>query len=797
MTSKVTFVRSRLLNQSVLSAFALAATGLTSVPAFAQNAAPEGTLEEVLVTVSRVAESIQDVPVAVNVMSGETLRDLRVKDIGDVLAYTPSADFDAGSPDQSGISIRGISSDIYGASGDAAVVAMVDNAVISRSWMRTGAFFDISRVEVARGPQGTTFGRNATGGVVHFLTNRPTDDQEISVGAEFGNYSLIEGTGVWNQPFSDTVSTRLSAYYRERDGYFEQEANGDSLDNQDVKAVRAQVLMSPSDSVDILLRGNYAEDHQDVSSPAEIRFTDIPVIYLSPALISYSALDTDPRRVGATPGQFFDRKLWDVGAELTFNMGDLTLNSLTNFRHGRVDTARDLWGTTTTVVRQESFEDADIIQQELRLDNSAANSRITWVTGLYYLHEDTVRWEQKDIMVGFPVQTYQSFRQENKTDSYGIFANAQFEVTSSTTLSAGARYSYDKKDYTVPFHVCGAQSNRQGDPALGGPSGGRPGSLCSAFMQGYFVPNTIPPNSVYSGLSFVSGGNEASWDDVSYRVSVSQKLGDAWNLYASYATGYKGGGFGNEPNNSLPDSFQPYDPETVATIEVGAKAKLFDNSLRLDVAIFDSDYEDIQAETIAPGTGSAITFNAEGGATIRGAEAQIEWQIGERVTLMSTGSYTDAYYNPPGLIDPTGVVLTAGRFNDLPFWSAFVGGSYLQPLPGGSSLRFYADVRFGGDVQSTLVIPRRNNPQQAALDGSSDNYPQDEVVGANITWTNANGNMSVQLWGRNLTDEDDITTLSSPTALDRTDQFIPGRFQGLLRVGPPLTYGISLNYSWQ
>jgi iron complex outermembrane recepter protein len=775
---------------AIRRALALALLTSGTIPGFAAQAqgqagpaTPAREIEEVVVSVTRLVENIQEVPVAVNVFSEEAITNLRIETIEDVLRYTPGAEFGGGSPDQTTIGIRGISSDLYGASQDASVVTMVDNTVLSRSWMRTGQMFDIERVEVARGPQGTSFGRNATGGVVHFVTRRPQFAQEHSVGIDYGSYDYTKITAIFNPELSDTTALRLGAYYQARDGYYEDQITGESIDNTDTVALRAQLLMQPSETLEILLRGNYAEDHWDNSNPSALRFSDLPVIYVAPnPPVGFTYQDTndgDVFTVGSNKDTYFDRTLWDMGVELAFEMGNLTLNSITNFRHGDVDTIRDPWGTNRLPFRQKSIEDADVFQQELRLDNSAAEARLTWLTGLYYLYEDTLRQEEKQIMVGAATQTYQQFQQLNTTNSFGIFGTVTFDLTPTTELSAGLRYSYDEKDYSVPFHSCGAVANFNSDPALVGPQQGLPGAICTAFIPTY---NSGP-------LRKFSGSNSEDWDDVSYRLAVRQSLfSEALNVYLSYATGYKSGGFSNEPASPDPINFEPFDPETVDTLELGAKF-YGPQGISLDIAAYDSTYDDIQVEVGDSQTGQRILFNGSG-AKIQGVEAQITWQVTDSFSMAANGNYIDARYDDPGLYTPAGDLITSGPFTGIPSWTGFLAGNYTFGLPGGSSLTLHGDVRVQDEVPEYLSIA--GNP----LDDTYDPSPRDPVYGANIAWQSATGRLGLTVWGRNLSDELN-PNLGGPTVLDRTHRFYPGRFQGTQTAAAPLTYGVSFNYSFQ
>ena len=733
-----------------LASLIVAFVGANAVDANAQSDVSEdeaaGTFDEIIVTSRRREESIRDVPVAVNVFTEQLVRDMRIREIGDVLNYSPGTQFIGHSPDQQDIIIRGVGADIYGASAEASVVTVIDDAIVSRSWMRNGLIFDVNRVEVLRGPQGTTFGRNATAGVVHIVNNAPEFEQSSSVALDVGNYGLIEARGHFNAAISDNTALRLSAFYMERDGYSSHEVTNDPLDNKDILAVRAQLKSQISDQLDVLVRVNYSEDHMDVANPMEVFDPTMPVNFLGQ--LTYQALDTDIRSVQEYDweNEYFDRDMWDVGLDIGYDFGDVGLTFMSNYRHGRIDTLRGLWGTNVPALRQDSFEDADVFQTEVRLDNSASDSNVQWQAGVFYLTEDVMRREEKLIMLTTPFVAYQDFLQLNETDSFGVFGTVEYELASQTRISAGMRYSKDEKTYEVPFMSCGDTPNITGlNPIPGGTA-----PICG--IAGLILD--------YPNDAFISGSNKEDWNDTNYRLTINHPFSESLNVYASYATGYKSGGFPNEPNAPAPEGFQPYNPETVDTFEIGAKGAFLDGALRFDVAIFDSSYDDRQAEAITPG-GQNIVFNTAS-ASIKGVEAVLNWSITERFSVLANISNLNHEDDETG--EPLG---------DIRDWQAVTAFTYETPLNNGSILRFYFDARMRDDFLT-------NSDPQVVV-------PGDTVLGANVIWLSADDRMTIGIWGRNLTNEDDLHMRQAESALGD---------QGTQRAGAPRTYGVTFSYNW-
>jgi iron complex outermembrane recepter protein len=729
----------------------VSALGLTvSTSASAQDSADENAESdngEIIVTATRVGESIQKVPVAVNVVGAEQLDELRVQSVGDVLAFTPGAQSFGSDPAAQAVYIRGVGSDIFGASADAAVVTIVDSAVLSRTWMRPGAVFDLNRVEVARGPQGTTFGRNATAGVIQFISNRPVFEDSGDLSFDVGNYNAFEVSGAFNKKLSENVALRLAGFARTQDGYFSDERNPDkTYGDRSTIALRGQLLFKAGENLDILLRGAYSDEHIDEATLGEITDPTRPVSYPPfPGFGNFQPLDLDPRTVQTSDGQYWDRELWNIGHETVLRVNDLTFTWTADFAKGKLPSYIHPWGVPFLAFKQVSDERAEVFQTEFRVDNSASDSPIQAVAGLFYLTEDVFRQEEKQIMVGSPLQTYHDFRQLNKTKSFGAFLNAQYELATGTTIAAGVRYSYDKKDYEVPFSTCSKLPNPLG---LNPVPGGRGSAICRAFIRAA---------DWNTGTDFVSGAREQSWDNISFRVSVNQEIGSNVNLYASYATAYKGGGFPNEPESSSPDAFTPYDPEKVKTIEVGVKGALFDRAVRFEIAAFDSKYDDRQAEQILLPLGVNVVANIAS-ASIKGIEGQLSWNVTDRFTISGNASILDHKD------DTTGAKLAA-----IMDWTAFLSASYTMPLADGSKIRLYGDVR---DRSSRLTA---DTPPLV--------IPGETLFGGSISWTSADEDLSVTIWGRNLTNELDIQQLSARTVLGN---------QGTRTAGAPRTFGATL-----
>ena len=736
-TKRATFIKT-------LLAAAIASTGSPIVQA---------QLEEIIVVARKTEESLQSVPISVTAIGGQDITELNIRSANEVLDFVPGATYLTSNPGEQVFSIRGISSGSEGASTDSGVLVMVDNEVISRDFMRSAAMFDVQRVEVLRGPQGTTYGRNASGGVMHILNNTPSEENEGSIMATYGNYDTVGLEGFVNGKLGDTTSGRLSLQYTDRDGYTEETTTGDDIDSWTSTALRGQLLFQPSDDLSILLRGHYLEDESggnpapkkcfDPALPCDFRFDS--------AAFSYMESSSDSWKVeNSTSDLGYEREIYGASAEIVWNLDALNVTSITTYRDGNDDADVDLFGTPGDLVMQRSENDATTWSQELRIDNFGSETNINWLAGVFYLNEDHERHEIKNILVDIiavdPVfgpepgeswETTQDFDQTNETDSYGIFGEMNFTLGENTDLAVGARYSYDEKSYSA-YH------------AAEGPLAG------AVFLD--------DPSQA------VVGDVEEDWDALTGRLSLTHSFSDTGMVFASVSSGYKSGGFNPEPAN-LEALETPFDEETVIAYEIGTKTQFLDDRLRLNASIFYSDYDDIQTEDHTP-TGTTIIANAAS-ATIAGVEFETVWLVTDHLTLQASYANYDHEYGD--YFDEDGKNLKGNDIQNVPDWTANVSGAYNVPLSSGSAMGFRLDYRTRADV----------------FDDADPDYEQGiregkDMLGARASWFSANEQWEVAAWGKNLLDEDEVTNIGTKSIMS----------QRRVVYVPPRTYGLSVTYSW-
>jgi iron complex outermembrane receptor protein len=724
-------VKALLSRGQCCSLVAGSALALANVSVSAQESAG---LEEITVTARRVTENLQDVPAAISAMSGAFIDQQRIRDVAQVLELTPGATFTSLHKGQQDFSLRGISSQTVGAAGDSAVATYVDNIVIGKDFAKSVEFFDVDRVEILRGPQGTTFGRNASAGLVHIFNKRPSRDFSAYVEGTVGDYNLYEINSVVNGAISDTVSGRLGVHYDDRNGYTTDISDGRHLDGVQNTSVRGQLLVEPSDSVSVWLKAEWSKDDDD--SPIR-KGPDCTRPYLEPPFGNYTE-PCDPWKTDIASEKFtLKRDIVSTAAEVIWNVSSaLRLTSETGYINARMDRSQNLFGTPFDVLLQFSADDAWQFSQEFRLDNSAADAALDWLAGVYFYTDNHAKdGENREALtyLGPPFATRSTLRSNNKTTSYGVFGQVGYDLTDHWNATVSARYTFDKKNFRV-FHS--AQ-----------------GGLADVFVD----PAEDP----------VEASASADWNKVTGAASLSYAVSNSAKLYGLVSRGYKSGGFGGEPS-TLVAAVTPYNEETAMNYEIGAKTEWLDNRLRINTDVFYMDYADLQVDNFLP-SGAPFIQNA-GGTKVIGVELETAFAVNDYLTLMAGYARLDGKLKG----EVGGVSVEGNRPGNSPKWTASFAAQVDVPLPNGSSLGLRADYHGRSDVfdgpfqEAELIRPGVN------------------IVGARIEWASASKRWNAAVWGKNLTDEAEIIS-RGPIVLVS---------QSPTGYGAPRTYGLTIRRSF-
>jgi iron complex outermembrane receptor protein len=738
-----------------------AASTLNAGPATAQASAGLLVLEEVVVTAQKREQSLQDVGIAVTALSEELLRDVQVGNILDLQGRVPGLTLGQ-TFGFSQIMIRGVGTDNPFAGGDPSVALHVDGAVVGQSAAQLGTFFDLERVEVLRGPQGTLYGRNTTGGSVNLITAKPTGTLSGYGRFTAGSHELLQFEGAVSGPLMDQqLLGRIAVKVTERGGYGKNRFTGDDVDDASRQSVRAQLHWLPTDAVDILVSGEYHREDDNNYMP-KFRSPSYPDT-LDPRLMPQplgAPHAANPHDLLADSVIQNERDYWSVTGTMNWRLNDrFTLSSITNYQEFERVPQQDFDFTAATFYTQSEQYETWQVSEELRLHYEG--ERVNGLVGLYYyrdrIESDNRLWQNIPVppcgpvtndLLDYPIDDLCfHFRGHVNAEAWAAFWNFNFAFTDNVTINVGGRYSDEKRDgFTDRFQV---------------PGGPRP---------------PFP-------LTFADSG---SFSDFSPRVGVEWKAADNLLIYATYAEGFKSGILLSGQMNPI------VDPETVETYEVGFKSRLLDNRLQFNLSAFFYNYTDLQIGRSEPAgaTGFTLVYENAARAEVKGVEIEASWLATDQLRFEGSLTYLDATFEDFLSRDPFDVVLSLPAFGgppavpqqlagnrlvQAPEWTFTLRGEYSFAVPyGGWNGALAAEVMYKDEVFFTPF----NHPELG----------QDDVltVNANLRFTSPDERWYLNLWGRNLGDE----TVYVGTFI------INGSRSNAGALAPPRTFGATLGYNF-
>lgn len=730
------------------------------LPAFSQ-AATDQSSDVIIVTAQKRAQDIQEVPVAVTAIGGEALQSLGVTDVLDLNALAPSlqvkTDDNAANPK---IFIRGIGLNDFNPNTASAVAIYSDGVYIGSPLAQMGQFFDLERVEVLRGPQGTLYGRNTTGGAINLISRKPGKEFETNAYAEYGSFNSFTGeAGVGGPIGGDTLAYRLSGVYVTNDGYALNRLTGNRGNDADRGSVRAQLAWTPSATFDALFQLRYGRSnggsiwaYNRSLLPQTARATG-PDGFCAPGF--YTSGDcTDLAGYANTSANLYqgdyhlegkdEVETYGASATLTWDLGGMSLVSVTGYDHADRDDVEDTDAGPTDIITARYRAKQWAASQELRLQSNGDNT-LDWVAGIYLAHDDLDTNSFYDVfrvansgdpnvdapqgigVFGWP------FTQE--TDSYAIFGQADYEFTDRLTGTIGLRYSADDKS----FHYDSTYASDVGDPTF----------------------NLFPTID-----------DSRTFDSVSGRLGLQYKVSDNVNVYASYNRGYKSGGFfGGQTTD--PAAVAPYDDEIVNAYEAGLKSELFGELLTANVAAFFYDYEDLQVYTLVVDPNTNLTvqnFTNASNAEVSGLEVELASSPIDGLDLSLGASFLDASYAD---FNSAGDDYSGNTLPNAPEVSLNGTARYAWPLLGGDASA-QADVIY----RSKVYYDTRN--VERLSDGNR------TFVNLRLDWKPSSGQWAFGLFGRNVFDETNISDIIP----------IEGLGFDLFSMGPRPTYGVFLRYDY-
>lgn len=717
--------------------------GSANIPAITAAQTDDGPhIEDIVVTARKRAESLQNVPIAVTAFSGAALRDGQITDLSALAGRTPSFTFQAqGSLEQEAF-IRGVGTvRLTSASADPSIGLFINEVYIGRRGSATPPIFDVERVEVLRGPQGTIFGKNVVGGAVSIITATPKFDFGAGGYVSVGSHGTIQSEANVTGALSDSTAARISFQQNRHAGFSRNIVNGQELDNTDGYAGRASLLVNASDALTL----NFVADasHDDGGGQARHAVDDPTRPGIGP--ITAGQISKDPRVTETPYLQYNRRNTYGFTARADYDMGSAKLTYLAALRLGNSGQRFSQAGagappsfTDSVLTQSEKYSG---ITQELRLasDNT---SPLSWLVGLYYLREDTRRSSDntaRSALPGGPGGTRDSLDGENVfansgiTSNYAAFGEVEYELLPGLTASVGARYTIDSKQMNANARII---------------SFGLPGDILSP------APLKTPYNVDV----------KKTWKEATPRFALEWKATPSILLYASAAKGFKGGGWQAATPDAATAS-RPFNPETAWNYEIGFKSDLFDRRVRLNLAAFRLDFSNLQVEQLDDVLLTTVVTNAAS-AKIQGVEGELSIAVTDGLSISGSGSWLDAKYK--NYTDPNRNLNYSGhKLARTADYQYSIAADYKLPVGDRYVIKAHADYTY---QDKFFYGPENLNFE-----------PGYGLLDARIGFGRADDSWAVTLWAKNLTNK-----------LYRTS-VIPFLGDEASLYGAPSTYGVRLS----
>ncbi len=743
-------------------------------------------IETIVVTAERRAENVQEIPIAITAITGDSLDASGTTGFKELQNIVPSLRFGAGvTGGENVITMRGLGSQNTTPGGDSPVAYSVDGVYLQRTTAVDPEFYDVERIEVLRGPQGTLYGRNSVGGSVNVINNKPTDTWSGSVDGLIGDYSQHTLRGWVSGPLLDNgglqILSRLTGVFAEHDSYSNNRSTSpgstNDLNNQDFQSIRGQLLFNFNPDVSLLLTASVNQD-DSIASP-NTAWWEVPARFTGGA----NPIAPGSRCDFGTKGSYKERTFCHDAHEKASN--ELTLYSATlNWNLGWA-TATSVSGYSTNRVKQNSdgdgseqpmaYGDPWIMRQhqyseELRLASNDESQPLKWIAGMYYFWSDNFEnfgysdTGYNDVFAGpapgFPgaLDTFTFLSHGNtETESYAPFGQVDYDFAKTSvgiplTVTLGLRYSHDKKsgfnylDYQLPY-LCGGSC----------------------------------------GVS--AGSFSETWAETTGKFALSYQANDNLLLYASASRGYLAGG-------NIIGLATIYDPETMWSYEAGFKSNFWDNKAQLNVAAYHEEIKHLQV-FIQNGTLSGIN-NVNGITRVNGLETELTLAPVENLQFNATVTLTDAEYGkyvttdarfgapPPGCnLDAAGNPVVGGTLCN------FKGNNLSQtpPYTVNVGLQYTFHTAFG------TITPRVDSFYSGRVDFLPDNFQgQDSYTQTNIhlAWLSSNGAYKIEAFVNNLEDKDVISNDGLQSITLGQQMLEPDNFIYY----PPRIYGVRLAYNF-
>jgi iron complex outermembrane receptor protein len=740
--------------------------GAAMMMAAGQAAAQDATaLEEIVVTAQKRSENLQDVPVSVTAFTADQLKDQRVGDVLALSGLSPGlqikTDDNAANPR---IFIRGIGVNDFNPATASAIGVYVDGVYVASPLAQMAGFYDLQQVEVLRGPQGTLYGRNTTGGAINVTTKKPSDTPSADLAVDYGRFNALNVQGGFGGPIADTLSFRIAGLYDKSDGYTLNRLTGNKGNDADRKAIRGALRFKPDDKLTVDVSLNYSKssggsiltyNRSLIAQTPEAASTALPDqtygYYFCKPTYYTSGQCTNAAGYANTSSNKYEGdyrfegkdivKLFGATTSISYDFGGVTLYSVTGYQSAKRDDLEETDANPISIFGARYVAQQDTTSQEFRLQSNG-DTALRWVAGVYGARDildndshydvlDVLRDPTPENPTGMdPLGSVGVFGWplHQKTTSYAAFGQVDYDLTDRLTLTGGLRWSQDEKTF-------------------------------------HYVSDVD-----YGVLTLFTYDNSKIFSSISGRLGLRYKLTDDANVYATYNRGTKSGGFFSGQTTNQ-DDLGPYKDETVNAYEVGAKSEFLDHRLRINLSAFYYDYKDLQVYTVVQRDGLPVQlFTNASAARVYGGEAEIVARPMTGLSLTLGASLLSAEYKDfISFVNPgsPGEDYSGNTLPSAPKTSLNGTARYEHPLAGGDLIT-QLDFTYRGKVYyDTANTERLSDKARAYVNGQ-------------VGWAFDDGRYELGVWGKNLADTTNISDIT-PVAAFGFDVF---------SMGPPRTYGV-------
>jgi iron complex outermembrane recepter protein len=695
-------------------------------------------LEEIIVTAQKREQNLQDVPIAITAVTEDALLKASIEGTDELHLVTPglymSKQTTAFTP-----FLRGVGSPDGSVGTEPSVATYVDGVYMPLANNSVMNFNNVERVEVLKGPQGTLFGRNSTGGLVHVITKDPSAEPQLRVGIGYGNYETAEARLYGSAALTENVAANLSVYYKDQgEGFGTNPILGNDVMLEEDLSFHSKWLIDLGEKTQVRLSAYYTDTTTDFGNLRQSLPGTLSVNPTFTGGVPYTGdWYTIPSDIDFHPAK---SEFKGVISRVDHEFRAFDFVSITSYRDDSQAYAQDQDGNQFPVVIAPISIGQQTLTQEFQFVSNS-DGPYSWLLGLYY-YDTSASYEPLDIILGFgpPAPGLIRINSFQNVESTAIFFENRWDITATTGITAGLRWTRDE--------LQNGGNTRFAFPA-------------TAALAG-------PPGY----------NQEENFEEPTWRLSVDHRFSDSLMAYASYNRGYKMGHF--DLVSTTGAGKNALEPEILDAYEIGFKSDLIDSRLRLNGAAFYYDYQEIQLSQIV--VGGSTSLNAPS-AEIQGVELEAQLVINDNFDLrigvaVLDGEY-DIFPNGPAFVPnppivggnsavPGGKDLSGNTVIRAPEMTLNLGGTYQIPTDAGLfavSGNYYHNDGFYWDPENRIEEPAY------------------DILNMDISWTSLDEDYVVRLWGRNLIDEE-YSLFSSPSTIG--DSYTPA---------PPRTFGVSLEYS--